>query len=414
MRPALVLWLAVVVVAGGLARLSALDEVLESPAEDVQAPEAPEAEANPAERLTTHPGIRFSGGFDSYAGLLLGWLDRPNWANLGEGFSISPVVNLASTLSFDARPVSYFRVWGTLSVCYPGTPGPADYSQLPVPSIAELFCDYSLYDVLFFRIGKQVINWGVARFFAIDNLPARVPTAVHQIPDETFDNSAGIGLKVNIPFGVHSLTTILQIKPSYLRTVSEPQPGEVGYGLSGELIFGNLELSVGGYYQQYLRPRALLAAKTSFFGIDLQAETILAYAEGPGVLASWVGSLFWEQRDVKFRIAAEYIYNAESGQPYLSDGEPGYPPGPAVACLAGFREIFGAKIDVGVQWEHAFLDGSGMVVPAAVYKPFGRVFLAIGFPVFYGPSSGEVMNLNPDPEKRRTALGLRISFSSSF
>jgi hypothetical protein len=55
--------------------------------------------------------------------------------------------------------------------------GSGDFSQLAAPSFSELFCDYSVADVLFLRIGKQVVNWGASRFFAIDNLPARVPTA---------------------------------------------------------------------------------------------------------------------------------------------------------------------------------------------------------------------------------------------
>jgi len=386
------------------------EQVFEAPAEDELVPET--APANPIDQFTTQKGIRFSGSFDAYAGLLSGWADRPDMDDLGRGFSNSPVASISSSLSFDARPASYFRVLGTLNVGYPGAL--SDYAQLSGPTIGELFCDYSVSDALFFRIGKQVINWGASRFFAIDNLPARVPTTAHLVPDEDFDNSAGIGLKVNIPFGVHSLTSIMQIKQNYLSKKTDPHAGEVGYGLLGDLVFGNTELTVGGYYQQYLRPRALITAKTSFFGIDAQAETIIAYTEGPGIAVSWIGNLFWEQPDVGFRIAAEYIYNAETGQPYVSESQPGFPTGHAIACLAGFREVFGTKIDMGVQWEHAFLDNSGMVIPAVVFKPFGYVSITCGVPLVYGPASSEIMNINPDPEKRRTSLGLRISISGTF
>ena len=386
------------------------DEVFENPPDDTLVPET--SPANPVDRFTTQGGIRLSGSFDAYGGLLVGWADWPDPSDPGKGFSKSPVASISTSLSFDARPVSYFRVWGTLSMSYPDAS--SDYAQLSGPTIGELFCDYSVADVLFFRIGKQVVNWGAARFFAIDNLPARVPTGF-QIPLESFDGgAAGIGLKVNIPFGVHSLTTFMQIKNGYLRPSSTPNLSEVGYGILGELLFGKTELSIGGYYQQYLRPRALITAKTSFFGIDAQAETIIAYTEGPGIVASWVGNLFWEQPDVGFRIAAEYIYNAETGQPYVSESQPGFPTGHAIACLAGFREVFGTKIDMGVQWEHAFLDNSGIVIPAVVFKPFGYVSITCGVPLVYGPASSEIMNINPDPENRRTSLGLRISISGTF
>jgi hypothetical protein len=154
--------------------------------------------------------------------------------------------------------------------------------------------------------------------------------------------------------------------------------------------------------------------KTSLFGIDLRAEAIVSYAKGSALLVSWIGNAYWEQPDVRFHIIAEIMHNAESGQPYVNETEPGYQSSDAFACLAGFREVFGTKFDVGIEWKHVFIDNSGYIVPGVVYKPIDHMAITLGAPFYYGPVSGEIMNLSPDPEKRRTALGVKVDISGEF
>jgi hypothetical protein len=173
------------------------------------------------------------------------------------------------------------------------------------------------------------------------------------------------------------------------------------------------EVSIGGYYQKYLAPRGLLAVESSFFGIDARAEAIIAETPSQGVVVSWLGNIYWEQTDWKFHLIGEYIYNAEASQAYINDAEPGYPSGHAMALLAGFKEIFGSKFDIGVKWEHAFLDNSGIVTPGIQFKPLEHITFTFGFSIYYGVASGEMMIVNLDPLKRQTSFGIKLDISGN-
>ena len=412
------------------------DQIFQAPPPDIQAP-SPDTQAplpdlpNPLERFTTQTGIKLRGSFDSYAGFLLGWSQLPDPNNLANGFSKSPTFGLASSVSFEARPNARFRVLGTLIENYPNTSTtPVSYTDVTPPTIAELFCDYTISDILFFRIGKQIITWGGTRFFPFDDLPARVPVST-QSYSERFDNSAAIGLRMTVPLGIHTVSGIAQVRSGYFANPAVPHLEEVGFGLTGDFVFGNADLSLNGYYQKYLSPRVLALAKTTLWGIDARAGAMVADVAGSGATVSWLANGYWEQPDVKFRVMVEYIYNAEQAQPYTASSnqpgysidsqqlygigtEPGYPSGHAVSALAGFKNIFGTNIDVGLQWEHVFSDNSGVVIPAILFRPFDLVTITLGVPLYYGSPTADIMELNPDPLKRQTALGLKLDISSSF
>jgi hypothetical protein len=383
------------------------------------------------DQLTTQTGIKLRGSFDSYAGFLLGWTQAPDPGNLGNGFSRSPALGLAWSVSFEARPSSSFRALATLTENYPDTAiHPVVYTDITPPTFSELFCDYTVSDTLFFRIGKQVINWGATRFFPFDNLPARTPAP--SLPtSETFDNSAGIGFKVSIPFGLSSLSAIAQLKNGYFADPTAPHLEEVGVGLLGEWVIANTELSLGGYCQKYLPPRVLAISKTTILGMDARAGALVADRDGVRAAVSCFANAYWEQPDVRFHVLFEYIYNAEGAQPYTASAyqagyssdsqqlygvgtEPGYPSGHAVALLTGFKNVGGSNVDVGVQWEHLFSDNSGVLIPAVLFRPFEMVTLTLGLPLYYGGQTSDIMALNPDPVKRQVALGLKLDVSTSF
>ena len=383
-----------------------LDDVFQDPPPDIAA--ADPGQADTLQQLTVQNGIRIFGSYRVSLGLVAGWQDAPDFADLGAGFSGSPAVGITARLGFDARPDPGFRVTGTLEAEFPDPASfPASYTALSTPALTELFCDLTVADVLFVRAGRQVITWGAARLFPLDNLPSRVPVGF-TTATEGYDGSGGIGVKIGIPIGVHSLSLLAQVRPGYLQDPTTPRFEEVGYGILGEVVLGRTEISLGGYFERYLRPRGVGIVRTSLWGIDLRAALIAAYAEGTGVLVSWIGNLFWEQPDTRFTIVAEYLYNAEAAQPRV------YPAGHALACVAGFRDIGGSGVDVGLQWRQAFPDGSGSVTPGVVLRPMGHMTISIGLPVYYGAPSGQIAMLNEDPENRRTAMGLKLEITGEF
>lgn len=362
--------------------------------------------------LTTQKGVQLSLSYDAFAGYALGWTQKPALSNLGAGFAKSPVFGISSSLSFDARPDPNFRIHGSMSWDFPAYATPYNYTSIPAPSIDEMFADYTVANTFFFRIGKQTINWGAGRFFPIGNLVARVPEKFAPYAPESFDNTAGVGVKVGVPIGPDNVTAIAQIKNGYIASPTSPHLGEVGYGLKNSILLGNTEITVGGYYQMYLAPRALAIVKRTIFGVDTRVEAVLAETPS-GVNLSYLANIFWQQSTLHLNIEAEYMYNAGAAQPYINSSEPGFPTGPAAAVLAGFKNIFGSKLDVGVKWEQSFLDDSGIVTPAVIYKPFGHVSITFATPMYYGPTNGAMQVINPDPLGRRLSFGVKVDVSGS-
>jgi hypothetical protein len=396
------------------------NRIFQSPPPDVPAPptgpgdtaQAPAAKS--IDQVAGQGAVQLSLSYHAYAGYSGGWSGIPTFSDLGIGWASSPIFGISSTLGFDGRPDPTFRMHGSMYWSFPAYATPYNYTNVSVPTIWEAFCDYSLVDAVFFRVGKQILNWGVSRFFPIDNLVARVPLQFQPFSQESFDNTAGIGVKIGIPIGIHSLTAVAQLKNGYIADPTHPHFGEVGYGLMGDLQLGKTQVSLGGYYEMYLTPRGLLTVQRSVFGIDLRMEAIVALTPSQSVVSSWLANIYWEQADAKFHVMAEYMYNAESSLGYINDSEPGYPSGHAIAVLAGFKEIFRTRFDVGVKWEHSFVDNSGIVTPAIQFKALAHATFTIGIPLYYGPLTGEMTIVNPDPLKRATSFGIMLDISGSI
>lgn len=380
---------------------------------------APAAPAKPAvpnllNLVTTQQGIQFSLSYDAFAGYGVGWASYPTLGDFGSSMERSPIFGISSNLGFDARPDSSFRIHGSMYWDFPAYATPFNYTNVSTPAIWEMFADYTFLNTVFFRIGKQIINWGASRFFPIDDLPDLVPTSFQQFSPVSFDNTAGIGVKIGVPIGIDSLSLIAQIKNGYIANPAVPSVKEIGLGAMDDLQLGKTELSLGGYYQKYLTPTALAIFRRTIFGVDTRAEALFAQTPTGGVAISYLANIFWQSASpANFNIEAEYMHNAGPALAYINDSEPGFPTGDALAVLAGFKNIFGWPVNIGVKWEHSFLDNSGLITPGVSYTPFSHISFTLAAPVYYGPSDGEMMLLNPDPLKRAASIGVKVDLSGN-
>ncbi|MBN2050866.1 MAG: hypothetical protein JW760_10510 [Spirochaetales bacterium] len=284
------------------------DDMIEKIDEET-ADTAPQEDFLTSEELTW--GGSFSGSFDS------SW----NWEDLAaEGLdfldsdSSALTAGASASLYFDARPDTDFRVFGKLkiqnageddtltslaalaaggditanlpegwtsaedeegnTVIYdaggnevltlaPEEEDPAaedEESETGTPqvlelSVFELFSDFSWKDTLFFRFGKHTIRWGTGYFWS----PADVLnlTAI-DTEDPTADREGPISLKLQAPFGLHNGYL-------YLIANEDIKPSEIAVAPKMEFVLGNTEVSLAGYYQKALVPRAIVMA-TGFLG----------------------------------------------------------------------------------------------------------------------------------------------------
>lgn len=393
---------------------SDVDSLFNAPAEDTVSVESKSGVIDDFVKS----GMLVTGTYTATGGFVYGWAERPYFIEAftdlkdgrWDGFvnymlmdtSLTALYGFTSKMDFEVRPDRNTRVKGNIAIAYPA------WSL----AVGDLFLDYSLEDSLFFRAGRFAVTWGNARYYGVDNLPGRIPVGVHA-SNGTVD-ADGVSLKLDVPLGAHSLSALVLERNGYHAAAGSPLPTEFGYGLKGDLVWGSTEFVLGGFYQQYLRPRALLSAKTLLFGVDLGGECIATCAGADGLLLSWLAGVFWEQADWKLSVYGEYLYNAEKAAAEGHEPTSGSPPGSSVAFLLGWKDLLGTRLKAGLQWQHAFEDGSGFLLPALSLEAAPHVTVSLGIWKSYGPVDGYLVSSNVDGAKRRTMILFKTTVSGGF
>ena len=271
-----------------------------------------------------------SGTSSDLAGRFLGdeaklqWTGDLQYTGVSKWKDASP--DLTQVLSFElgisARPDRDVRVGGKGKWSYdPGT------GQAKV-NVSEAFGDFQGGDKLYFRVGKQFVQWGRGFFYSpadVLNLTAIDPS------DPTAVREGPISFKATLEEGdagsYQSVVTANQIAKG----------DDVSFAGQGTwLLFGS-EVSVGGYYQpsQNRAPRLFLTTGFNLFGVNFYTESVVLTdnderrleAAGPGVAVAkktsgWVTqqtvgfTVSWDDPDKRFSVATfgQYYYNGTAAK----------------------------------------------------------------------------------------------------
>jgi hypothetical protein len=220
-----------------------------------------------------------------------------------------------------------------------------------------------------------LVSWGVTRIFDAGG-------------DLMENSSNGLNVKLNMPIGIGGITTVILTPASISSSYSWK---DFTYGLQGDIPIGKAELilSATGYrYDSDSLPfRGTAVLKTSLGPIDLFAEGVEAatLSLSPS-LQSIVSGFYWERTDPEYKLYGEYYFNATDTS--LRDHR--------ASLVAGANQAFGSPFDIAIQWTHAFIDNSGIVVPGFSVDLWNHVSLQIGFPIRYGnPGSYFLVNSSP-------------------
>ena len=369
------------------------EDLFEEPARK----ETPE-EAAPEEAFLVSEQLEWGGSFDLTLTTQVAWGGYPvPWKSQfwQEGVS-SFSSRLAADLFFDARPDRNFRVFGKVKAAYQY---PEDWDV----EIFELFSDFQLNDLLFFRVGKQTVQWGVGYFFS----PADVLNLVSIDPEEPEAQREGpIAIKTHFPFAAHN---------AYLYLVADDidKPYEIAVAPKLELLLGNYELGIGGFYQTDLTPKGMLTLTGPLWDLDLFAEamiqwgsdrTFYAAAGDPppnkdGLLVSGTAGFSYLNSDWNLSLFAQYFFN---GQGYLSyeyltlqgvaatGADTLYPGRHYLAASIGWSELLDSDFSVSVLYLGSFSNqsGSGLITPTFTWEPIDHVSFSTGFSFSYGYGNG--------------------------
>ncbi|MGA2545263.1 MAG: hypothetical protein ABSF43_01845 [Rectinemataceae bacterium] len=318
-----------------------LDDLFSNTSDTVAAPPTGSALAS----LETNQPMTFTGKIYAMVAGAAGYASTPSPYNPLDGLVPIGGGSVTNYIYIDARPDPSFRFHGALEMAFPGF----------TPTMSELWFDYSMADVIFFRGGRQIIGWGNNRIFAAGDL---------------MDNSStSLSLKTYLPFGSNGLTLVTMVQdPGALGSVAGLKP-ELAPRL--DLVIGSFEFSEAGTYQVGSTKRWASIVKTSHFGAEFYAEAFGTWALDSNPTVSSFESLFWQTQNQKLSFYAEHWYNGSSV--YEADHR---------IALLGSLKIDG--VTLGLQWNHAFADGSGQVMPAVTFHPFNHLTVTLGLPVSYG------------------------------
>ena len=353
--------------------------------------------------------------------------------------SLGLTTDLSTQVYLDARPDEDFRVFAKATVSAPfDTTDERSFDD--IVQVDEMFADFAWQDAVFFRAGKQTLNWGVGRFFS----PADLLNIAEIDPEDPDAELEGpIAIRTSVPLGTSGAYF-------YLLPEFADEPFDTGVAIRGEAVVHGAEVTAGLIYQRDIAPAGMVTLTTSVSDVTLYAEGVVSYGsnrtfvqEGPlplGVEAVSRDDEFF----VNATLGATYLYNPDewdssvsiSGQ-YLFNGE-GYEDTSiitdnqsgvgalvangdlAVSDLTGtgmhysalsvsWRDILGSDFTGSVLWLHNYSDMSAQVSPSVSTTVFDSIDLTLSVPFTFGEEGDEFSPSGDSLSARVTAsLGGRF------
>ncbi|HUZ18076.1 MAG TPA: hypothetical protein VMV68_06795, partial [Spirochaetia bacterium] len=313
--------------------------------------------AGAAQALIAYKGVQLGGSLDSeFIAYGLWGNSYPDLTDLAKNFNDQLVPQLQGDLYFDARPDEHFRVFGKVQATYPYqtsqtinylTPGPGGSLANPasasatisVPNVQlfELFSDFDYKSTVFFRVGQQVVNWGVGYFFS----PADVLSLTPINPEKpTQERQGPVAAQLNLPFATVDNFYTYVIADQAFANGGTFHVDQLAVAPKLEFVVGNYELSLAGYYQKDRRPKAMVMASGSLWKLSVFGEGVVSYGADhtlveagaiPGTYATYTDDttpyftgtvgFSYLQADYHLSLFAQYLYNGQGySNPDLVNG----------------------------------------------------------------------------------------------
>lgn len=275
-----------------------------------------DSSAIPGQALIQTESVRVGGSVSGSATASWTWNDPYQDFSLDgfDSYGLKPA--LAATLFFDARPSADSRFYGSVKTAWP----------FDEAEVFELFTDFNYNDSVFFRFGKQTVNWGVGYFFSpanVINLESIDPFD----PERQLEGPVSLRAHYPIPRTQHNLWAYAVLP------AADMKPEDVHVAAKAEFVSGAWEFGLGGWYA-YERPlRGIVTASGSVGQLSLFGEGYVArgsdkkWVENVSIYNPFTGSgtrtdalsvflkgsagFMWNRSDWNFSVAGQYLYDGE-------------------------------------------------------------------------------------------------------
>ena len=359
-----------------------IDDLFNDPEEDIVAENSEEDHLSQFEESEK---VLLTGYFSATGGGGIGWNKTPDFSDLSDGFvPVFGAESLAS-LSFDARPDPTFRVYGKIYTEIDPSGSSEGWTD---PEFEELFGDYNWLDKAYFRIGKHRVKWGQGRIFTPGDLV-----------EESDD---GVTIRATLPTVLDGVSFVSFYDDSFIESEETIGSEKIAYGMIADKTLGNVNLSAGFRFRKTEKLRTLNSFKTVLFGTDIFSDLVTHFDQNEKPLFEVLAGFFREWTDFKFY--GEYCFDGSS-ENYEDH---------SIGLAAGYKNIFSTSLDFGIEWQHAFIDDSGSILPVLRWAPWKNVKASIGVPVIYGSDDSRYVDDNDSPVDSRIAAVFFLELSSSF
>lgn len=252
------------------------DSLFDQPEALVQPQAEPAPEAAPTAEATT---VGFSGEITTVIADALG---RTETADALYTFTVGNVF-------LDARLAEGAKVFANLEASF--------YAQSLITQVTlrELFCDFNLDRAVYFRAGKQVLQWGRCSLWN--------PTDLINIDRPVFIRRIGYrdgayGLKFHVPYG-----TAFNLY-GFVDTAAAASAENAAAALKAEMLLGNFEMAFSGWTRKGSVPVWGYDFSTRVLGVDVVGEASVSRGDLRPRLAVREGALVLQQDPEAWRARA--------------------------------------------------------------------------------------------------------------
>ena len=304
-------------------------------------------------------------------------------------------------LTLDVRPTLNSRLYAKAGIHYPyftestaalattkfqGNNFLIDTSENAILNlfyIKELFGDFNIGDYFAFRFGKQTVSWGVGYFFS----PADVINLTRIDPENPTAQVEGpLALRTQIVFpGTQNAIWAYIIPDNNFTRLSNTDFGtyikDTAFALKGDIVLGNWEFGLGGWYKNTNPLKFMLTVTGAIFRTySVFGESVLSigYDNKPESLQNDYTPVFqgtlgimktWSKLNIS--TAVQYFYD---GQKYSTAGTYGN----NLAAYIGFSKIGTKDLTGNIFAQFNFDNSTGLVSGMLTYTPIKEFSVSAG------------------------------------
>ena len=286
--------------------------------------------------------------------------------SFGENLKASVLTPTANAnLIVDARPTQSLRMYTKFGIQYPYTvkgnlqnknffdQTVSLNTQVTISdwfSLKELFTDFSIADTAFFRFGLHTVTWGTGYFFSPVSDLINTSSIDPENTSAQVDGSLNLRTQIVLPNTQNCLWFYVIPSTDFVAgTTADTYLRDTALAAKADLVFGNWEFGIGGFYKYQNSPKAMLTASGSLKNVSVFGEFVYRYgadsewlakkdvwSDKTNIFQATVGlSRYWKNPAIT--LAAQYYYdgnNKDMTHQYLTYGH-------NVAALLSFGKILG-------------------------------------------------------------------------